>query len=148
MSGDQAETVNYIARRLGIAREPHVVNGEDIENLAQDDLVKILTEREVVFARIAPEQNLNSVEALKSIVRAVEQGRALYDNVRKFVTYILTSNVPEVLCFVAYVLFPTLLPISVVQILAIDLITDILPAIGLGNEPPEAELMQRPPPTR
>jgi sodium/potassium-transporting ATPase subunit alpha len=45
----------------------------------------------------------------------------------------------------AYVLLPIPLPITVVQILAIDLITDMLPAIGLGNEPPEADIMQRPP---
>jgi sodium/potassium-transporting ATPase subunit alpha len=80
-----------------------------------------------------------------TIVKAVEQGRAVYDNIRKFITYILTSNIPEILPFVAYVLFPIPLPITVVQILAIDLITDILPAIGLGNEPPEADIMLRPP---
>ncbi|HEY7867446.1 MAG TPA: cation transporting ATPase C-terminal domain-containing protein, partial [Psychromonas sp.] len=50
---------------------------------------------------------------------------------------------PEILPFIAYVLFPIPLPITVVQILAIDLITDILPAIGLGNEPPEADTMLR-----
>jgi sodium/potassium-transporting ATPase subunit alpha len=75
----------------------------------------------------------------------VEEGRAVYDNIKKFITYILTSNIPEILPFVAYVLFPIPLPITVVQILAIDLITDILPAIGLGNEPPEKDVMQRPP---
>ena len=52
----------------------------------------------------------------------------------------------EILPFIAYVLLPIPLPITVVQqILAIDLITDILPAIGLGNEPPESDIMQRPP---
>lgn len=80
-----------------------------------------------------------------TIVKAVEEGRAVYDNIRKFITYILTSNIPEILPFIAYVLFPIPLPITVIQILAIDLITDILPAIGLGNEPPEADIMQRPP---
>jgi sodium/potassium-transporting ATPase subunit alpha len=80
-----------------------------------------------------------------TIVRAIEEGRAVYDNIRKFVTYVLTSNVPEILPFIAYVLLPIPLPITVVQILSIDLITDILPAIGLGNEPPEADVMRRPP---
>jgi sodium/potassium-transporting ATPase subunit alpha len=83
-----------------------------------------------------------------TIVRAVEEGRTVYDNIKKFITYILTSNVPEILPFIAYVIFPIPLPITVIQILSIDLITDILPAIGLGNEPPEKDVMQRPPVSR
>jgi sodium/potassium-transporting ATPase subunit alpha len=80
-----------------------------------------------------------------TIVKAVEEGRTVYANIRKFITYVLTSNVPEIVPFIAWVLFPIPLPITVIQILAIDLITDILPAIGLGNEPPEPDTMQRPP---
>jgi len=80
-----------------------------------------------------------------TIVHAVEEGRAVYDNIKKFITYILTSNIPEILPFIAYVLLPIPLPITVIQILSIDLITDILPAIGLGNLPPEADIMRRPP---
>ena len=57
----------------------------------------------------------------------------------------MTSNIPEIVPFIAYVVFPIPLPITVVQILSIDLITDILPAIGLGNEPGEADIMVRPP---
>ena len=78
-------------------------------------------------------------------MKAIEEGRAVYDNIKKFITYILTSNIPEIVPFIAYVLFPIPLPITVVQILSIDLITDILPAIGLGNEPPEEDIMVRPP---
>jgi sodium/potassium-transporting ATPase subunit alpha len=80
-----------------------------------------------------------------TIVRAIEEGRAVYDNIRKFIVYVLTSNVPEILPFIAYVLLPVPLAITVVQILSIDLVTDILPAIGLGNEPPEPDVMRRPP---
>lgn len=80
-----------------------------------------------------------------TIVKAIQEGRAVYDNIKKFITYILTSNIPEIVPFIAYVLFPIPLPITVIQILSIDLITDILPAIGLGNEPPEADIMVRPP---
>jgi len=83
-----------------------------------------------------------------TIVRAIEEGRAVYDNIKKFITYILTSNVPEILPFIAYVIFPIPLPMTVIQILSIDLLTDILPAIGLGNEPPEKDVMQRPPVSR
>ena len=80
-----------------------------------------------------------------TIVKAIQEGRAVYDNIKKFITYILTSNIPEIVPFIAYVLFAIPLPITVIQILSIDLITDILPAIGLGNEPPEADIMVRPP---
>jgi sodium/potassium-transporting ATPase subunit alpha len=80
-----------------------------------------------------------------TIVKAIQEGRAVYDNIKKFITYILTSNIPEIVPFIAYVLFPIPLPITVIQILSIDLITDILPAIGLGNEPPEEDIMVRPP---
>ena len=80
-----------------------------------------------------------------TIVRAIEEGRAVYENIRKFIVYVLTSNVPEILPFIAYVLLPVPLAITVVQILSIDLVTDILPAIGLGNEPPEPDVMRRPP---
>lgn len=80
-----------------------------------------------------------------TIVSAIEEGRAVYDNIKKFITYILTSNIPEIVPFIAYVLFAIPLPITVIQILSIDLVTDILPAIGLGNEPPEKDIMVRPP---
>ena len=195
MSGDKAETVAYIARKLDIVQHPRVVEGEQLAAMSRSQLVEALSNDQVVFARIAPEQKLTIVEGFKelgevvavtgdgvndapalkradigiamgkrgtdvakeasdiillddnfaTIVTAVEEGRAVYDNIKKFITYILTSNIPEILPFIAYVLLPIPLPITVVQILAIDLITDILPAIGLGNEPPESDIMQRPP---
>jgi sodium/potassium-transporting ATPase subunit alpha len=80
-----------------------------------------------------------------TIIKAIEEGRRVYDNIKKFITYILTSNVPELLPFIVYVLFPVPLAITVIQILSIDLITDMLPAIGLGNEEGEADIMRRPP---
>ncbi len=80
-----------------------------------------------------------------SIVAAVEEGRAVYDNIRKFLTYILTSNVPEIVPYLAFVLFKIPLPLTIIQILAVDLGTDMLPALALGAERPEAQVMQRPP---
>ncbi|HEY5719916.1 MAG TPA: HAD-IC family P-type ATPase, partial [Gammaproteobacteria bacterium] len=195
MSGDKAETVAYIARRLGIVERPRVIDGDTLAGLGRDALIAALRDPDVLFARIAPQQKLAIVEALKqmdevvamtgdgvndapalkradigvamggrgtdvakeasdiillddnfaTIVDAIEEGRAVYDNIRKFIAYILTSNIPEILPFIAYVLLPIPLPITVVQILAIDLVTDVLPAIGLGNEPPEDDVMRRPP---
>ena len=80
-----------------------------------------------------------------TIVAAIEEGRAVYDNVRKFVTYIFASNVPEIVPFIAFVLFRIPLPLTIMQILAVDLGTDLLPALALGTERPEPNVMQRPP---
>jgi magnesium-transporting ATPase (P-type) len=83
-----------------------------------------------------------------SIVAAIEQGRAVYDNVRKFVTYIFASNMPEMVPFIAFVLFGIPLPLTVMQILAVDLGTDLVPALALGAEPPESDVMRRKPRAR
>jgi calcium-translocating P-type ATPase len=80
-----------------------------------------------------------------SIVSAIEEGRAVYDNLRKFMTYILTSNIPEVVPYLAFVLFRIPLPLTVIQILAVGLGTDMLPALALGAEKPEPGAMSKPP---
>jgi len=80
-----------------------------------------------------------------SIVSAVEEGRAVFENLRKFLTYILTSNIPELVPYLAFVLFRIPLPLTVIQILAVDLGTDMLPALALGAEPPQLGLMQQAP---
>jgi len=83
-----------------------------------------------------------------SIVAAIEEGRGVYDNVRKFLTYILASNIPEAVPFIAYVLLRVPLPLTVMQILAVDLGTDLLPALALGMEAPEPDVMRRRPRAR
>ncbi|HNL31755.1 MAG TPA: HAD-IC family P-type ATPase, partial [Pseudomonadales bacterium] len=80
-----------------------------------------------------------------TIVAAVEEGRGVFDNLRKFLTYILTSNIPEVVPYLAFALLRIPLPLTVIQILAVDLGTDMLPALALGAERPAAQVMQRPP---
>jgi sodium/potassium-transporting ATPase subunit alpha len=80
-----------------------------------------------------------------SIVSGVEEGRAVFANIEKFTTYVLSSNIPEIVPSLLYVALPVPLALTVIQILSIDLGTDMLPAIGLGQEPPEAETMRRPP---
>jgi sodium/potassium-transporting ATPase subunit alpha len=80
-----------------------------------------------------------------SIVAAIEEGRAVFENIRKFMTYILTSNVPELVPYLAFVLFKIPLPLTIVQILAVDLGTDMLPALALGAEAPRDDVMRRPP---
>lgn len=82
-----------------------------------------------------------------SIVRAIEEGRAVYNNIRKFLLYILTSNMSEAAPSAAFLVsrggIP--LPLTVMQILCIDLGTDMVPALGLGAEPPEGDVMEQPP---
>ena len=82
-----------------------------------------------------------------TIVTAVKHGRRVFENVRKFVLYIFAHATPEVVPFLVFALaggaIP--LPITVLQILAIDLGTEILPALALGREPAEPGLMDRPP---
>jgi sodium/potassium-transporting ATPase subunit alpha len=83
-----------------------------------------------------------------SIVDAVEEGRAIFENIRKFLTYILTSNVPELVPYLAFAFARVPLALTVIQILAVDLGTDMLPALGLGAEPPDRSAMRRPPRSR
>jgi magnesium-transporting ATPase (P-type) len=82
-----------------------------------------------------------------TIIDAVEEGRRVYDNVRKFILYIFTHAVPEIVPFLLFALsggaIP--LPLTVMQLLAIDLLTDTLPALALSREPAEPGIMQRPP---
>jgi magnesium-transporting ATPase (P-type) len=80
-----------------------------------------------------------------SIVNAVEEGRAVFDNIRKFLTYILAHNVPELIPYIAMVMFKLPLALLPLQILAIDMGTDSLTALGLGVERPDPEVMQKPP---
>jgi Ca2+-transporting ATPase len=80
-----------------------------------------------------------------SIAAAVEEGRAIYDNIRKSVHYLLSCNISEILLMLLATLFGLPLPLLPVQILWINLVTDGLPALALAVDPADAELMQRPP---
>jgi len=80
-----------------------------------------------------------------SIVNAVEEGRAVFDNIRKFLTYILAHNVPELVPYLVFSLFAVPLALTPIQILSIDMGTDSLTALGLGVEKPDPRIMERPP---
>jgi Ca2+-transporting ATPase len=80
-----------------------------------------------------------------SIVAAIEEGRAVYDNIRKFITYIFSSNVSELFPFLLTAAIGIPPALTVRQILAIDMGTDILPALALGTEKPEPDIMKSPP---
>ncbi|XP_050440874.1 sodium/potassium-transporting ATPase subunit alpha isoform X2 [Adelges cooleyi] len=80
-----------------------------------------------------------------SIVTGIEEGRLVFDNLKKSITYTLTSNVPQLLPFIAFIMLSIPLPIGAIAILCIDLGTDMVPAISLGYEHPESNIMKRPP---
>jgi len=85
-------------------------------------------------------------DSFASIAASVELGRAVYANIRKFLVYIFSHNIAELapILLAAAVGFP-LVPLSALQVLSIDLGSDILPALALGAEPPDASVMTRPP---
>jgi len=80
-----------------------------------------------------------------TIVAAVEQGRAVYDNIKKFLSYFITANFAELVPFLLFVVAGIPLPITVLQLLSIDLGVEQIPALALGTEPPEPGVMARPP---
>lgn len=82
-----------------------------------------------------------------SIVNAVEEGRAVYANIKRFTTYIFTSNAAEAVPFILFALSGGRIPLAlnVMQILSVDLGADMIPGLALGAEPPESGVMDKPP---
>jgi magnesium-transporting ATPase (P-type) len=196
ITGDYGLTAESLARRVGLLSEAEtlIMTGAELETL-DDARLQALLDKEIIFARMAPEHKLRLVSAFQargevvvvtgdgvndapalrkadigvsmgiigtdvakeaadiiltndnfaSIAEAIAEGRATFDNIRKFITYIFSSNVPEVAPFFATALWGIPLALSVKQILAIDLGTDLFPALALGTEKPEPDVMQRPP---
>ena len=200
VTGDHPRTALAIAREIGLVKteQPVVVGGDELRRMSPAQLQLVLDAKEIIFARVAAEQKMLIVQALKkkgeivavtgdgvndapalktadigiamgiagtdvakeaadlillddnfaSIVAAIEEGRAVFENIRKFLTYILSSNIPELVPYLAFVLFRIPLPLTIIQILAVDLGTDMLPALALGAEKPDPGVMSRPPRAR
>ena len=198
VTGDNGITAEAIAREIGLTDgDAHVISGSELTAIDDRELAGRLAGRNVIFARIDPEQKLrlarllrssgevvamtgdgvNDAPALKeadigiamgrngtevakeaadlillddnfaSVVAAVEEGRAVYDNIRRFAGYHFCSNVGELIPFLVWGVTggAVPLPLVVMQVLAIDLGTDMLPAIALGTENAEPGTMNRPP---
>ncbi len=84
-------------------------------------------------------------DSFGSIVKAVELGRAIYENLRKFIVYVFAHNWAELVPYVLYAVLGLPLPLLVVQVLAIDLGIDVIPSLALSREPAEKGVMQEPP---
>ncbi|MFM0511682.1 cation-translocating P-type ATPase [Paraburkholderia sp. RL17-373-BIF-A] len=197
ITGDHPRTAEAIARQVGLTRSDHpvVITGEQLRLLTPIQLQLALDAEEIIFARVAADQKMRIVEALKnkehivavtgdgindapalkaahigiamgimgtdvakaaadmvllddnfaSIVNAVEEGRAVFENIRKFLTYVLVHNVAELIPYLVFVLFPIPLALTPIQALSVDMGTDTLTALGLGVEKPAPVVMRRPP---
>jgi len=194
LTGDNPLTAKAIAEKVGLLVDA-TLTGDEIRQIPDEDLAKLLANKNVLFARMRSEQKLriaallqengevvamtgdgvNDAPALRkadigismgikgtevakeaadmillddnfaSIVAAIEEGRTVYFNIKKFVTYILSSNVPEIVPYILQFFLRIPLPLSVIQILSIDLGSDMLPGLALGSEAPERDIMERPP---
>jgi len=197
ITGDYGLTAESLARRVGIltSKNSVILTGAELDDLSDIALQEML-DKEVLFARMAPEHKMRLVSAFQqrgevvavtgdgvndapalrkadvgismgivgtdvskeaadiiltqddfgSIASAIEEGRGIYDNIRKFITYIFSSNIPEIMPFIVTASLPLIpLVLTVRQILAIDLGTDMFPALALGMETPEPNVMKRPP---
>ncbi len=197
VTGDHPQTAIAIAREIGQVTSGHAmaITGEQLMRLSEVELQLALDAPEIVFARVAADEKMRIVEALKrkgeivavtgdgvndapalkaahigiamglsgtdvakeaadmvllddnfaSIVSAIEEGRAVFVNVRKFLTYVLVHNVAELMPYLAFMLFRIPLALTAIQALTIDMVTDALAALGLGVERPDPQVMQRPP---
>jgi calcium-translocating P-type ATPase len=136
-----------IVSELRAAGEIVAVTGDGVNDapaLKAADIGVAMGRRGSEVAKEAAEMVITD-DRFASIVSAVRQGRAIYANMGKFVRYIFASNVPELVPFLVFVFLGTPLPLTVMQILAVDLGTDLLPALALGAEAPEPDVMERPP---
>ncbi len=194
ITGDHPLTALQIARSLGIADDGRVLTGLELARLSGAQLAKLVGEVSV-YARVAPEQKLNIIQALQAqgeivamtgdgvndapalkkadigiamgmtgtdvareaadmvlrddnfatIVASVEEGRVIYDNIRKFLRFSIAGNIGKILLVLVGPLLGMPLPLLPLQLLWLNLLTDGLLGLGMGVEPAERETMRRPP---
>jgi magnesium-transporting ATPase (P-type) len=194
ITGDASRTAVAIGKQIGLVTgNPAIVEGPEIDAMADGSLKETLQSEEIIFARMSPRHKMRIVSVLKdegeivavtgdgvndapalkkadigismgiagtdvareaadmvllddnfaTIVKAIEEGRTIFENIKKFITYIFAHGTPEAIPYIMFALFKVPLPLTVMQILAIDLGTETIPALALGAEPPEAGIMRK-----
>ena len=116
----------------------------DVPALEAADIGVAMGERGTDAARAAADLILTD-DDYSTIVSAIRQGRSIYENVLRFVQFLLAANAGEVMVFALAIALGLDAPLTVVQILVVNLLTDGLPAVALAVDPPEREAMRRPP---
>ncbi|MGB7055386.1 MAG: cation-transporting P-type ATPase [bacterium] len=116
----------------------------DAPALKEADIGVAMGQRGTQVAREAADMVLKD-DAFATIVMAIEQGRAIFNNIRKFVVYLISCNVSEVMSVALAAMLNIPLPILPLQILFLNLITDVFPALALGMGEGDAAIMDRPP---
>ena len=161
ITGDHIDTASAIAADIGILREgDKVILGADLDKMSDEEFAATI-EQYSVFARVSPENKVRIVTTYQgkgkvvamtgdgvndapSIKRA-DIGIGMFANIKKAIQFLLSANIAEVLClFIATVIWGTTF-LTPLMILWINLVTDSLPALSLGMEEAEKDVMQKPP---
>jgi len=195
ITGDHVLTAREIGRQMGIADQPNVISGAELESMNDEEIRKAVNEYDI-FARTSPEHKLRLVTALQengeivamtgdgvndapalkkadigvamgikgtevtkdsaemvladdnfsSIVSAVEEGRTIYDNIRKTLLFLLPTNGAQALVIITAIIFNFAeLPITPVQILWVNMVIAVTLSLSMAFEPAEQNVMKRAP---
>ncbi|MCL2638511.1 MAG: cation-translocating P-type ATPase [Oscillospiraceae bacterium] len=168
LTGDHKNTAEEIARQAGIAEVHARMTPADklklVKKLKADGNIVAMTGDGVNDAPAVKEANIGAAMGITgtdvtkeaaqivllddnfaTLVSAVEQGRTIYNNIRKFVRYMLSCNIGEIITMLFALLLGMPVALLPIQILLINLVTDGLPAVALGMEPPDEDIMKKPP---
>lgn len=195
ITGDHQDTAAAIAREIGILTDGRVINGEELDDLSEEEYLKIVDDIQV-YARVYPEQKMRIVETLQNkgnivsmtgdgvndapalkkasigvamgsgtdvakesadmviqddnfvtIIKAIREGRKIYDNIKRFVKFQVSTNIGAILTILGASFTSLPIPFNPVQLLWINIIMDGPPAQTLGMEGEEKDIMSRKPET-